>query len=43
MHQIANRISIFVNLPMHKLDRLALQERVREIGQHPPLDAPDAV
>jgi len=35
-----NRISIFVNLPLASLDRLALQKRLREIGaQH---DAPSA-
>ena len=27
-----NRISIFVNLPIRALDRLALQERVDSIG-----------
>lgn len=32
MFQISNRISIFLSLPMEKLDRLALQEKVREIG-----------
>jgi arsenate reductase len=30
---LSNRISIFVNLPMHSLDRLALQRRLNEIGQ----------
>ena len=30
--QITNRISIFVNLPITSLDRLALQERLQEIG-----------
>jgi protein-tyrosine-phosphatase len=28
-----NRISIFVNLPLSSLDRLALQERLTDIGQ----------
>lgn len=32
MFQISNRISIFLSLPMEKLDRLALQEKVRAIG-----------
>jgi arsenate reductase len=31
--QLNNRISIFVNLPLDRLDRLALQRRVNEIGQ----------
>ena len=30
--QLANRISIFLNLPLDKLDRLALQKRLDEIG-----------
>jgi protein-tyrosine-phosphatase len=30
--QIANRISIFLNLPLDKLDRLALQKKLDEIG-----------
>ncbi len=30
--QLNNRISIFVNLPLDRLDRLALQRRVEEIG-----------
>lgn len=33
LYQISNRISIFLSLPMEKLDRLALQEKVREIGK----------
>jgi arsenate reductase len=33
MYQISNRVSIFLSLPMEKLDRLALQEKVREIGK----------
>ncbi len=39
MFQISNRISIFLSLPMEKLDRLALQEKVREIGRMAPADA----
>jgi protein-tyrosine-phosphatase len=30
---LSNRISIFVNLPLASLDRLALQKRLKEIGQ----------
>ena len=32
MFQISNRIGIFLSLPMDKLDRLALQKQVRDIG-----------
>jgi arsenate reductase len=32
MYQISNRIAIFLSLPMEKLDRLALQKQVRDIG-----------
>ncbi len=35
LFQISNRISIFLSLPMEKLDRLALQDKVREIGKLP--------
>jgi arsenate reductase len=35
MYQISNRTSIFLSLPMEKLDRLALQEKVRDIGKMP--------
>ena len=31
---LSNRISIFVNLPLASLDRLALQERLEQIGEH---------
>ena len=30
--QLATRISLFLSLPMDKIDRLALQEKLREIG-----------
>lgn len=43
MYQIANRISIFLSLPMEKLDRLALQEKVREIGRTAPVDTDTAL
>jgi hypothetical protein len=28
-----NRISVFVNLPLASIDKLALQKRLREIGE----------
>ncbi len=31
--ELSARINLFVNLPMDKLDRLALQKRLREIGR----------
>lgn len=31
--QLTNRLSIFVSLPLEKLDRLALQKRLNEIGK----------
>ena len=31
-NQLANRISIFLNLPLDKLDRLALQKKLDDIG-----------
>ena len=33
MRMMTNRISIFVNLPMDRLDRLSLQKRLEDIGQ----------
>ncbi|WP_350195934.1 arsenate reductase ArsC [Thalassobaculum sp.] len=36
---LGNRISIFVSLPMHSLDRLALQERLDAIGRRLPESA----
>lgn len=33
---LANRISIFVSLPLKSLDRLTLQGRLREIGRDLP-------
>ena len=38
MYQISNRIAILLSLPMEKLDKIALQERVREIGSVRPSD-----
>lgn len=34
-HQLQTRISLFVSLPIDKLDRLALQERVRGLARSP--------
>jgi protein-tyrosine-phosphatase len=31
-NELANRISMFVNLPMDKLDRMSLQQRLDDIG-----------
>jgi protein-tyrosine-phosphatase len=36
---LLNRISVFTNLPMRSLDRLALQKRLDEIGRHLPQSA----
>lgn len=33
---LSNRISLFISLPMHSLDRLALQRRLNEIGSNLP-------
>ncbi len=35
MNQLQRRISMFVSLPFEKLDRIRLQEAVREIGKTP--------
>ena len=32
-NRLRRRLSIFINLPMDKLDRLTLQQRIDEIGQ----------
>ena len=34
---LATRINLFLNLPLAKLDRLALNKRLKEIGQSPPM------
>jgi len=39
---LTNRISIFVNLPMESLDRLALQRRLDDIGRSVPDPIPGA-
>jgi arsenate reductase (thioredoxin) len=36
---LLNRISVFTSLPMPSLDRLALQQRLDEIGRHLPKSA----
>ena len=33
-NRLQNRIQLFLNLPLYKLDRLALQQRLDEIGKH---------
>ncbi len=38
-NQLQRRISYFVNLPMDKLDRLTLKQRLDEIGKTPQEDA----
>lgn len=40
MRFLTNRISAFVNLPMHSLDKLSLQKRLDEIGQGEGATAP---
>ena len=35
MHQIRNRVQLFLSLPMETLDRMAIEKRVRAIGQEP--------
>ena len=32
-NQLRSRISVFVNLPFHSLEGMALRNRLREIGQ----------
>ena len=36
--ELESRIKIFTSLPLHSLDRVKLQERLREIGQSRPAD-----
>ena len=43
LYQIYNRIAILLSLPMEKLDKIALQERVREIGSILPSDDPSII
>ena len=35
LHQIRNRVQLFLALPVDTLDRMALESRVREIGKEP--------
>ena len=37
-HELESRIKIFTSLPIKSLDRVKLQERLREIGQSRPTD-----
>ncbi|AOJ08959.1 arsenate reductase ArsC [Burkholderia mayonis] len=39
--QILNRVGQFVNLPLHALDRAAIQREMRAIGARPAEEAPD--
>jgi arsenate reductase len=34
--QIGNRVRLLVSLPIEELDRLALERRIKEIGENPP-------
>jgi arsenate reductase len=43
LYQISNRIAILLSLPIEKLDKIALQERVREIGSIPASDDPSII
>jgi len=35
-HQIGNRVRLLVSLPIEKLDRFSLKQKVKEIGEIPP-------
>lgn len=35
-HQIGNRVRLLVSLPIEKLDRLSLEQKVKAIGENPP-------
>ena len=35
-HQIARRLNIFLSLPIDKLDRMALKEKIQDIGKEAP-------
>ena len=35
-HEIARRIQLFLSLPLQSLDRMALQDKVRDIGRQQP-------
>lgn len=41
--QIANRIRLFMSLPIEKIDRMSLQKKLTELGQHNNTEAGDAV
>jgi protein-tyrosine-phosphatase len=40
--QLSNRLSIFLSLPLDKLDRLTLKKRLDDIGKHTEAEAKDA-
>jgi arsenate reductase len=35
LHQIRNRVQLFLSLPLESLDRLAIENKMRAIGQQP--------
>jgi arsenate reductase len=35
LHQIRNRVQLFLSLPLESLDRLAIENKLRAIGQQP--------
>ena len=35
-HRIGNRVRLLVSLPIEKLDRLSLRQKIKEIGENPP-------
>jgi arsenate reductase len=35
MHQVRNRVQLFLSLPLETLDRLAIEKKVRDIGKDP--------
>ena len=41
LRMLTNRINIFVSLPLSKLDRLALQRKLEEIGKTKDAAAPE--
>jgi arsenate reductase len=35
LHQIRKRVQLFLSLPLETLDRMEIENRLREIGQEP--------
>jgi hypothetical protein len=35
MHQIRNRVQLFMSLPLETLDRMAVESRMRALGNEP--------